>query len=110
MEVLFLTQVLEEHESKMLAWHEQGVPLAKEHVPTVELADVSNCLAGMSLANIYEVILLPLGLLDHQQPGCLSTKHILRVLYTKECFYFATGVCSHKACAHCGKLSDFFPC
>lgn len=68
-EVLFFTQVLEQHESTVLAWHEQDVPLAKQHVPTMELADVSNCLAGMSLANICEVVLLPPGLLDRQQPG-----------------------------------------
>ncbi|DBA97729.1 TPA: hypothetical protein ACH3X3_012609 [Trebouxia sp. C0006] len=64
-----LNTVLEQHESTVLAWHEQDVPLAKQHVPTMELADVSNCLAGVSLANICEVVLLPPGLLDRQQPG-----------------------------------------
>lgn len=43
-------------------------------------------------------------------PSTARRRHILRVLHTKECCYFATGVCSHKACAHCGELSDFFPC
>ncbi|KAL0045109.1 hypothetical protein WJX82_008724 [Trebouxia sp. C0006] len=55
-----LNTVLEQHESTVLAWHEQDVPLAKQHVPTMELADVSNCLAGVSLANICEVT-KPLG-------------------------------------------------
>ncbi|KAL0025602.1 hypothetical protein WJX79_006901 [Trebouxia sp. C0005] len=49
-----LNRVLEQHERNILTWPEQGVPLAKQHVPTVELADVSNCLAGMSLANTHE--------------------------------------------------------
>ncbi len=42
-----------------------GIPLAQQHVPTGELADVSSCLAGMSLANTYEVMQLPPGLFDH---------------------------------------------
>lgn len=88
--MLFFTQVLEEHESTVLAWHEQGVPLAKQHVPTVELADVSNCLAGMSLANTNEVMQLPPGLLDHQQPVHLKHKIISQGMIG----YFAALKCT----------------